>query len=138
MDSWSKHIFRRNVSKICRLVENIKHFSKKKKKKNLRETNNFILNSAGKSLAYSLVTDFCWSFLCFGGGISYPGHRLLHFNLRYVRSMHIVGCLLQYTIIRRCYNVALIFPIVTLFCSSYCYNIVTLRHAAKNNVAMYT
>ena len=49
----------------------------------------------------------------FGGGFSYPGHRLLHFNLRYVRSMHIVGCLLQYTTIRRCYNAVLIFPIVT-------------------------
>ena len=48
MDSWSKLIFRRNVSKIClKLVENIKHLSRKK-----REGNNF------KSLANSLFGMF--------------------------------------------------------------------------------
>ena len=108
MDSWSKHIFRRNVSKTGRKYQT---FSKKKKKK--LKGNNFILDSAGTSLANSLVTDFCWSFLCFGGGFSYPGHSLMHFKLRYVRSMHIAGCVLQFTIIKRCYNAALIFPIVT-------------------------
>ena len=54
MDSRSKLIFRRNVSKIClKLVENIKHLSRKKWK-----GNNFILNSAGSSLANSVFRIF--------------------------------------------------------------------------------
>ena len=109
MDSWSKLIFHRNVSKIClKLAENIKHLSRK----NGRETTLFWIQEA-KFLANSLFRIFGWSFLCFGGCFSYPGHWLLYFNLRYVRSMHIVACLFPYTIIRLCYNAALTFPIVT-------------------------
>ena len=104
MDSWSKLTFRRNVSK---LVENIKHLSRKKN----RIGNNFILNSAGKSLANSFFRIFAGA-SC-GDGLSYPFHRRLHFNLRYVRSKHIMAYLLQYTIIRPCYNAALTLPIVT-------------------------
>ena len=52
----------------------------------------FILNSVGKSLANSLFGIFA-GVSCVLEAASYHGH----FNLRYVRSMHIVGCLLQYT-----------------------------------------
>ena len=52
MDSWSKLIFRRNVSKIC--LSKISNIYQEKK----REGNNFILNSAGKSLANSLFRIF--------------------------------------------------------------------------------
>ena len=81
MDIWSKLIFHRNVSKIClKLVESIKDLSRKKLKGNI-----FILNSAGKSLAYSLfrifagascvleaaslilAIDFCTSSWCMSG-----------------------------------------------------------------------
>ena len=89
MDSWSTLIFRRNMSKIClKLVEYINHLSRKK-----RKGNNFILNSAGKSLANSLFRIFAGVFLCFGNGFSYPCHRLLHFNLNPGRVAQSVTCL---------------------------------------------
>ena len=82
MDSWSKLIFHRNVSKIClELVENIKHLSRKKRKASfwpilysgiLLEIPVFI-----EAASLILAIDCC--------------------NLRYmfVRSMHIAGRLLQ-------------------------------------------
>ena len=109
MDSWSKLIFRRNVSKIClKLVEHIKDLSRK-----TTERKQLYFEFSRQVFGQFFIQDFCWSFLCFGGGFSYPSHRLPHFKLRHVRSMHIVACLLQYTIIRRCYIAALTFPIVT-------------------------
>ena len=98
MDSWSKPRFRRNVSKTClKMVENIKHLSSKK-----TEGKQLYFEFRRQVFGQFFIQDFCWSFLCFGGGFPYPGQRLLHVNLRYVRSMHILACLLPYTIIRRC------------------------------------
>ena len=54
MDSWSKLIFPRNVSKICLKLSKISNIYQEKKRKG----NNFNLNSAGSSLANSVFRIF--------------------------------------------------------------------------------
>ena len=129
---WSKWTDGLNLyfDEMClKLVENIKHLSRKK-----RIGINFILNSAGKSLANSFFRIFAEA-SC-GGGFSYHFHRRLRFNLRYVRSMHIVACLLQYTIIRLCYNAALTLPIVTFPLTKLYHS--TILSSISNNVVCAT
>ena len=71
MDSWSKLIFRRNMFYIClKLVENIKHLRRKK-----RKGNNFILKSAVISRCYNValvfpIVTFPVTFTGFGSRLS--------------------------------------------------------------------
>ena len=124
MDNWSKVIIHQNLSKIClKLVKIIKHLSRNKQR-----WSNFILIIG--------VLDFQKTAkpgngLYFGGSFSYSSHRLLRFNLRYVRPMHIAGCFLQNTIIWRYYKVTLTCHIVTLPIS------VTFPHFFVDPVCLY-